>query len=337
MNASEDPPPQPFRGLPFLRRWPMLAGALSGLLLRLVFSGKPGEVFGTMLGSFIFLVPVAVAAVTVYLAERRARHRWTYHVFIGMGANVLFVIGSFVVLIEGLICAILVLPLFAIIGGVSGALMGLVCRLTNWPRQTVLGVVVLPLLLGGVEPQWPLPVQVHSVERVRLIAAAPEPIWRQLENARDIQPEEVGSAWMYRIGAPTPTAGVLADTPEGKVRHVTMGRGVRFDQVAVQWEPNRHVRWTYRFAEDSFPPQALDDHVRIGGHYFDLLDTDYTLVPHGEQTELHIRMRYRVSTRFNWYAQPIAQWLIGNFEEVILGFYARRAEAAATIPPTIAR
>lgn len=30
---------------------------------------------------------------------------------------------------------------------------------------------------------------------------------------------------------------------------------------------------------------------------------------------------------FNWYAQSIARWLIGNFADVILGFYAGRAEA----------
>ncbi|MEJ0086617.1 MAG: hypothetical protein WDO72_13095 [Pseudomonadota bacterium] len=38
-------------------------------------------------------------------------------------------------------------------------------------------------------------------------------------------------------------------------------------------------------------------------------------------------MNYRVSTRFNWYAGPVADLLIGNFEENILRFYARRAEA----------
>lgn len=40
-----------------------------------------------------------------------------------------------------------------------------------------------------------------------------------------------------------------------------------------------------------------------------------------------MRWRYRVSTMFNWYAQPIARWLIGNFADVILGFYAGRAES----------
>lgn len=60
--------------------------------------------------------------------------------------------------------------------------------------------------------------------------------------------------------------------------------------------------------------------------YFDLLDTTYTLTPIGDKTQLDIQMRYRVSTQFNWYADPIAQWLIGNFAEVILRFYRQRSE-----------
>ena len=108
-----------------------------------------------------------------------------------------------------------------------------------------------------------------------------------------------------------------------------MGKSIHFDQVATDWHENRYVRWIYRFEKDSFPPNALDDHVTIGGHYFDLLDTAYTLTPAGPQTtELRITMHYRVSTQFNWYADGVARFLIGNFEEVILDFYRRRAVLA---------
>lgn len=108
-----------------------------------------------------------------------------------------------------------------------------------------------------------------------------------------------------------------------------MGKGIHFDQVATHWKAGRYVRWAYRFTNDTIPPQALDDHVKIGGHYFDLIDTEYRLMPSGTGTELRISMHYRVSTQFNWYAQPVAEFLIGNFEQVILSFYARRAEAGA--------
>ncbi|HEY1092250.1 MAG TPA: SRPBCC domain-containing protein, partial [Burkholderiaceae bacterium] len=132
----------------------------------------------------------------------------------------------------------------------------------------------------------------------------------------------------YRIGVPLPIAGVTHKTSEGYVRKVEMGKSIHFDQVATDWRENRYVRWAYRFDKDSFPPGALDDHVMIGGHYFDLLDTVYRLTPKGvNTTELSITMHYRVSTQFNWYADGVARALIGNFEQVILEFYRRRAVA----------
>ena len=42
---------EPARLLPFSRWWPLLAGALAGLVLRLLFSGKPGSPYATMLGA----------------------------------------------------------------------------------------------------------------------------------------------------------------------------------------------------------------------------------------------------------------------------------------------
>jgi hypothetical protein len=159
------------------------------------------------------------------------------------------------------------------------------------------------------------------------VAATPEKVWAQLTVARNIRPDEIGTAWMYRIGVPLPSSAVteLADGTE--VRHITMGKGIHFEQIAADWQPNHRVRWLYRFASDSFPAGALDDHVRIGGEYFDVIDTEYELLGVGTGTELRVRMKYRVSTSFNWYTRPIAEFLVGNFEEAALRFYAHRAES----------
>ena len=327
-EAAEKPSVTPaLAALPFSWWWPLMVGAVAGIALRLFFWGRPGDPYTAMMGSFIYLAPVLVGAVTIYVAETKVRRSWGYYFAAGFTANLAFVLGTLFILIEGIICAILIVPLFSVVGGVAGVVMGAVCRVTRWPRQTMYSLVALPLVLGGLEPLVPLPERVNTVERVRLVAAPPAQVWRQLENARDIAPEEVDSAWLYRIGVPLPKAGLTEHGAEGPVRHITMGSGVKFDQVAADWEPERRMRWTYRFTKDSFPPNALDDHVMIGGDYFDLRDTEYTLTPAGDGTELRITMNFRVSTRFNWYAAPIAEFLIGNFEEVILGFYARRAEA----------
>ena len=64
---------------------------LLGLALRLIYSGQPGGAYDAMSGSFALLAPIAVSAVTVYVAELRARRTWSYYFWMGALANVLFV------------------------------------------------------------------------------------------------------------------------------------------------------------------------------------------------------------------------------------------------------
>lgn len=328
------PPDDAGTRAPLFRRiawlWPLLAGAVMGIFLRLVFSGDPGNPYSAMMASFTLLAPVLVGSVTVYIAELIERRSWGYYFGAGAAANVLFVLGTLLILIEGIICAIIAVPLFALVGGVGGLLAGAVCRWVNRPRHMLYCVAALPLLLGAVEQRIPLPDAVDTVVSTRMVAAPPERIWQQLLHAPRISPREMESGWMYRIGAPLPLSAVTEQRDGELLRHIRMGRGVQFDQVAAEWEPMRRVVWHYRFASDSFPAGALDDHVRIGGHYFDLIDTEYALEPAAGGTRLTARMRYRVSTHFNWYSRPLARLLVRNFEQTALEFYAKRAEMQET-------
>lgn len=325
------------RRLPFSGFWPVGIGALAGLALRIIYWGEPDDAFSPMLGSFIFGSPLLVGVVTVYIAERTERRSWLYYFLAPMLATLLYVVGTLLALIEGWICAIVIIPLFALLGGLAGLLMGMICRLTDWPRRAIASsFAVLPLLGGAFEHRLPSPNLERMQERAIQVNAPPAQVWRQLADVRDIRPDEVDSAWMYRIGVPLPSAGA-GDIAAGEhLRHVTMGKGIHFDQVATEWRENESVTWRYRFSPDSFPPRALDDHVRIGGRYFDLGESTYTLTPRNGGTLLTLRMRYRVRTHFNWYAGRVADFLVGDFGDVILRFYARRAErsVAGTQPDT---
>ena len=312
--------------LPFRAWWPIAAGALVGIALRLAFWGKAGNPWSPMMASFIFLAPVLVGAATVYVAERQSRRTWWYYIWSSFAANMLFVLGTMMIMIEGLICAVVIVPLFALIGITGGLIMGAVCRLTSWPRHALYSLAVLPLVLGGLEGKIAAPTRLGAVERAVIVHAPPERVWQQIMDARDIRPEEVERAWIYRIGVPMPLSGIEEATPDGPVRKIRMGKNVHFDQVPGERRENRFVYWTYRFYPDSFPPHALDDHVVIGGHYFDLKDTSYRLLPTYEGTQLIVRMSYRVTTQFNWYAEPLARLLLGNFEEAVLEFYRQRSE-----------
>jgi hypothetical protein len=310
---------------------PLLAGAGAGMLMRLAMDDEAPRPFGrvgqVMEFAFVYLVPFAVGALTAWLAERQRRRSLGRHFLAGAAANVLFVVGTLLLHIEGVICAVLILPLFALIGGVGAMAMASICRVAKRSGPPVAVVTVLPLLMAGLDLPLELPERVGEVVTERWVSAPPERIWPQLLDTPAIRADEIGAAWMYRIGVPLPLAATTTQVNGQWVRHVQMGKGIRFDQVAADWQPGRRLRWTYRFTDASFPPGALDDHVRIGGRHFDLLDTVYTLEPHGDQTLLRASMRYRVSTRFNGYAELLARWLIGDFEAAALRLYAGRAQA----------
>lgn len=290
-----------------------------------MFTGNAGDPFAAMMGSFIYLSPLLVGAVTVYFAETVKRRSWGYYMWAASLANILFVVGTLLIMIEGWICAILIIPVFMMMGMVGGLIMGAVCRLTNWPTHTVYSLAMMPLVFGFLETDVALPTRIATVERSVVINAAPEVVWRHLNYTPHIDAKEA-DAWIYRIGAPLPQTGITDEAAQGRVRTVTMSKGVRFEQRVVEWEENRRARWLYRFDKNSFPPGSLDEHVVIGGHYFDMQEGEFTLTPQGEGTQLSMRIRYRLSTQFNWYAGPLARALMGNLEETVLEFYRRHSE-----------
>jgi len=143
--------------LPFSKWRPYLGGAAVGVLMRLVFSGHdPGLIPSAMFGTFLLLSPFLVGAVTVYLAEREARQSWAYYVRAPLLSTSIFVLGTLTIQLEGLICAILIVPVFALAGALGGLLMGAICRFTNKPRRSLYSLAVLPLLFGTMEHFQPL-------------------------------------------------------------------------------------------------------------------------------------------------------------------------------------
>jgi hypothetical protein len=311
---------------PYTKFWAVIAGAAVGVLLRLLFWGGPKNAYAPMSMAFMVFAPLAVGAVTVYLAERKARRSVMFYFVAGATANMLFVFGTLLVLIEGLICAIIVVPIFGVYGGIGGLLMGAICRMTDWPKRAVYSFAALPLLLGAIPSSALEDTSLRTVSRSIYVDAAPHLVWQQLLNAGEMKKDEMERAWMYRIGVPTPEFATTQTQHDELVRDIRMGKNIRFQQRSSNWQAERHVRWTYRFTPESFPRGALDDHVEIGGHYFDVIDTAYTLTPVDGGTRLDTSMTFRVTTEFNWYATHVGDFLVGNFAEVALDFYKRRSE-----------
>lgn len=326
--------------LPFSKAKPFLFGALYALCMRildgtlsLVANKLPKltnfsdvSFLVPMSAAFVLGVPFAVGALTIYYAEKIKPRSFAYYFGAPWVSVFFFLIGVAALYIEGSICIAMAAPIFCLVGSAGGLLAGLVCRLLKQPPRTLQSIALLPILLLFFEPSPASVVKIHKVTVEKYIASSPAVVWHHINNADNIKLSEVPNSMAYFIGAPKPLSGKTIYTEQGFVRKVVWERGVQFDEIITHWDENSFIEWNYKFSPTSFPEGAMDQHVEIGGEYFDLLTTSYRLTPENGGTRLTMTINYRISTAFNWYAEPLAHYLITDTANSLLSFYKGRSE-----------
>jgi hypothetical protein len=324
-------------------QWLVLSGALYGLLMRFIFTLAPFSwapaprtdaliaASGPMMASFALLVPAVIGGLSYYyyyFAEPTKR-TFLRSLFAGYLPTLCFVAGTAVLLIEGSICIAMAIPLFLIMSSIGGALMWVFLKFKQPSHTSINSLLLLPLLMVPIESQLKLPTNNQVISESIMVHASPEKVWQLINHVEKIQPEEMQAGLAYRIGVPLPLDAQVVSVEGARVRKLHWQKNVAFEEPITDWQENRFIKWTYSFTPESFPKGALDEHVVIGGKYFDLIDTSYQLTPIGDNTRLDIVVHYRISTNFNWYANPLGKLLVDDSAKQILSFYKHRAEALA--------
>lgn len=81
----------------------------------------------------------------------------------------------------------------------------------------------------------------------------------------------------------------------------------------------------------NIPSTTMDEHVVIGGKYFDVLDGTYELQPLSDGNfRLHLYSHFELNTTFNFYASWWASWIMKDIQNNILQVIRQRA--ASTSP-----
>ena len=119
-------------------------------------------------------------------------------------------------------------------------------------------------------------------------------------------------------------------TESGWVRNTRWERGISFREIITDRRKGEYLLWQFDFPPSAVPDGVLDDHVRIGGRHFELLDGGYTLDsgPDGT-TYLEIRTSYRVTARPAIYSRYWARLIMSDFHRVILDLVRDRSERVA--------
>jgi hypothetical protein len=328
----------PGKGLRARRNWKlMLCGAgiglVYGLVIRSLVQWNTHKWTPVMSISFLIFVPVAMGFVTIFLVERRQPQPVWIWLLLPWVTVLGGSLGTMLALWEGFICVIMFTPIGLICGSLGGLLAGLVIRIPRSmaAKNACLAVVALfPLLSHPWLHHLLTRRDLRTVENVRVIHASPTIIWKNIARVPRIRPEELPFSWSHHIGFPSPVEATLSFAGVGGVRHATFERGVLFIENVDTWEAARRLAFSIHAQTDQIPPTTLDEHVRVGGPFFDVLRGGYTIEPlPGGGARLHLASQHRISTDFNWYARFWTDAVMSDLQETILFVIQKRCETEA--------
>lgn len=308
--------------------------ALYGILCRVVFALEPTEGFLAIVSiAFIYTMPVSLGALVCYLGYKLDRPGKFWALAAPPLTMALLLFGSLLFEIEAAICVLVAAPVvlpFALLGG---WIMSLI--LDRWKdrgggRVQMAGFLLLPFVVGPIEEQWEQPHETRVMLNMIDIAASPETIWNQIAQVPAISREEIPYQWIYLLGFPRPVAATLDRPGVGGKRHATFEGDVSFYEVVTVWEPAKKLAFTIKADPEFIPQTAFDEHIIVGGRFYDVLEGTYEIEPlEGGRCRLHLTSTHRLSTRFNAYAGRWSEWVMSQIQGSILEVIRERCEAGA--------
>jgi hypothetical protein len=313
-------------------------GVAYGLLLRMAMKTPwlphlqipfLSNAFNVMTVAFLFVGPVVMGILTIRRATTHGPVRVGEWIVLPWVSVLFTFIGAGILLLEGSICLIFALP-FALLGAsIGGVIGGLLTRHRNrLSNSTTAYVALLPFLLAPIETHLTAPTQTRTVESEIRIHASPAVVWRNIERVPAISPAELRPTWAQRIGFPRPVEATLSYEGVGGVRHASFEHGLLFIETVTDWQPEQRLAFSIKADTAAIPPTTLDEHVTIGGRYFDVLNGEYRIERLSDgDTLLLLTSHQRLSTTFNGYAGLWSDAIMQNLQTSILQVIQHRAEA----------
>ena len=289
---------------------------------------KGSQQFGTALIfmslSYVFILPAVIGMVHVYIRSRAAMPSYVASVFEPMLPALLCLVFSVLVHWEGTICLAMAFPVILLLAGLGGIIMRIVLS-TRSKHLIFAAFTVLPLPLSFAEQTIPLPQEKQIVSNTIHIKAPAHRVWQKIVRVEKIT--EPQPSIFFSLGFPRPVEAILSGDGVGQTRLATFERGLQFVETVTVWRENQKLAFTIKADPKATPITTLDEHVRVGGEFFDVLSGVYEIEYAGDGVTLRLYSEHRISTHFNFYARLWSRFLMGEIQQNILKVIKHRAEA----------
>lgn len=278
--------------------------------------------------AYIFILPLILGAIPVLLSTKEQLHSYSTYLLLPWGITLTFFFFCLVFGFEGMICLMIIIAPFLALGTV-GAFIYRLIKLKKQGKGTRLYFsLAIPVLVLFIEMNIQPSDQIYTVTTSIEIGADRAEVWDNVKNVKDIQSEEIETHFVHVIGVPKPLNGELDKEEIGGVRSITWEKGIKFEEKIKSWEEGIGFAYDINVDPESIPPTTLDEHVMIGGRYFDVLEGSYHIDDLGQSMSLvTLTCTYRVTTNLNFYSKWWADFILDDFNQMILEVIKKRSES----------
>lgn len=282
---------------------------------------------------FLAVLPAYLCALICYVGDPKGEKPRSFYLSVPPCFTGIVILGSAVFLHEGVICLIMLAPIWLICGWIGAFVLRRIRRGRAASARFNASLLFLPLLCGGIERQIPIEDKPVMLTRSIVINATPATIWPYALANNHIREDE--GRWNVTqdvLGVPRPSRTVLVGRGLGAVRTAYWGDKINFEERVTQWVPTRRLGWAFRFTNSSLQDYT-DRHIAPDGPFLKIDTGDYTLTPLDDHTtRLTLRTRYIAKTHVNPYAELWGEILLGDIEDNILAIIKQRSEKASGPP-----
>tara|TARA_B110000211_G_C14083037_1_gene555462 strand:- start:2640 stop:3605 length:966 start_codon:yes stop_codon:yes gene_type:complete len=285
--------------------------------------------------TYIFALPVILGSIPVLLSTKEQLKSYKTYLLMPWGITMTFFFLCYIMRFDGMICLVVIVAPFLLFGTLSAFIYRLIKLKARGNGTKLYASLLLPLLIFGIEENIQPSNDFHTVVTTIEVQANRDDIWKNIKNVESIQSDEIETHFVHIIGVPKPLNGVLNVEGVGGVRSITWEKGIRFEEKIKTWNEGYGFSYDINVDPKSIPPTTLDEHVMIGGQYFDVIAGSYNIIPQDNNICLvELTCTYRITTTLNFYSKIWADFILDDFNSMILEIVKSRSEAVSNKKPS---
>jgi len=203
------------------------------------------SLYSVMSITFIFLLPVGVGAITIFLSSIDNVEKLAYRIIMPWVPVFAFFILTMLLNIEGWACWLMILPIFLLGSSIGGLIAGYYkLRKRKNEKIYISLLAILPFFISPAEQAiGKIPGQYQAYTYIDIHSSANK-IWSNVTRVREISQKEEKGWFAKTLGFPRPIKAELNYEGVGGFRKAIFDKGLVFNETVLSYQPQR--KWFFQ-------------------------------------------------------------------------------------------